>query len=887
MNVNPPKVQKDIQTQIEATNLGTNKTIINVNGKVANIKTNLNSKITYNMKDPIKLNKGDKITLYQAFLNEKGLNVDTISFQEDIETELRFLYYRQGELGDVLTSQDDLSYCNYPAVNPDCINSKIPLQTKGVIPDANNDLTDFEDLIGAAWGPNAGDISKKGNFGKQTDLNGGAKGNIFYLFENVLFNATPTKNAPYDNYQFKYRSHPPEGLPQNTLSNINPNYIGNVDDGAINTPLYDPPRFQRPVYGKQKIVIPAGNYSVDAVAELVMEQMNGSKGAVGQPFSKQSNALLDNLYRPEVSKGKKLFGNMTKGTLPYYRYITNNVENSDDEILEHDDIFWKRGFENQSTRTNGGTLVALNSSHISYYDDIYAITCVSSYHNDYDKTGEDPLLNQVPTGFNYQFFADSQSDFILEGSPYETHFQHLFANGSHTYWSDTFLDTWDRQAQQGFFYDTKHLFGLKYKYDQPRKPLIGGDNLQASNGYVAPLRDVMEMEFLIPVMGKTNPAGSMAKPLRGPVQRFAGTSAFNIQFKASNKNRFSFSNLHEPYKVPNYQQDGTSNKAGGQTATMYNNPYAQASQNTFMIDAYNGTVYPIDCQAGIMVNNFAYEECKKTDVWKNLKAQILTYTEFGSTDGYRYGVNAVKREALIYELFTKPYDQFFATEEDARNSWANTLWSRMGFSYDQLGNITDLLETRSVGCSNFRQRELKLKGLITHNYFDFTSIPASQGLGKSSVAALTQHGQPLQKYKLADYYKGNTLKDNFGLGMNNFVLLEDSNFIDADDLPDLNNGNSYYIIESDIVKPNYMNATATHGTVVGFMTKQEASNDTLYSTEGIEFTMTEDKLLSEINLEIKNPDGTRVPDPILGKNSGFIFIVEKAINPETMALNSF
>ena len=291
--------------------------------------------------------------------------------------------------------------------------------------------------------------------------------------------------------------------------------------------------------------------------------------------------------------------------------------------------------------------------------------------------------------------------------------------------------------------------------------------------------------------------------------------------------------------------------------------------------------------SGIMVNNFAYEECKKTDTWKNLNNQIATYTEFGNTSGWRYATNAVKREALIYEIFTKPYEQFFDTEADAIASWETTIWGRMGFSYKQLGDITSQLETRSTGYGTHSIDDIKVKGIMTHNYFDYTSIPAVQGLGKTTLTDLTQHGQPLQKYKPQDYYKGATLTNNMGVAANSFVMLEDTNYIDGDDLPDLNAGNSYYIIESDIVKPNYMNATAEQGTVVGFMTKQMASNDTLYSTEGIEFIMTEDKLLSEINLAIKNPDGTYVPDPILGKNSGFIFIVEKAINPETMALNSF
>ena len=186
MNVNPAKIVKEISTAVEAPNLGTNKTIININGKVANIKTNTNSKICYNMKNPVKLNKGDKITLYQSFLNEKGLNEDTMSFQEDITSELRFLYYKQGELGDTLTDQNDVGYKNYPAVNNDLYTAvgaipsvggqpAIPRGslTKGIVPDdIGADL--YTGQVGSNWGLNG-----TGTVNGVVDFCGGAKGNIF------------------------------------------------------------------------------------------------------------------------------------------------------------------------------------------------------------------------------------------------------------------------------------------------------------------------------------------------------------------------------------------------------------------------------------------------------------------------------------------------------------------------------------------------------------------------------------------------------------------------------------------------------------------------------------------------------------------------------------
>lgn len=75
--------------------------------------------------------------------------------------------------------------------------------------------------------------------------------------------------------------------------------------------------------------------------------------------------------------------------------------------------------------------------------------------------------------------------------------------------------------------------------------------------------------------------------------------------------------------------------------------------------------------------------------------------------------------------------------------------------------------------------------------------------------------------------------------------------------------------------------------LVGIMSKENASNDTLFSINPITFTITEPKLLSTIEVKILNPDGTLVSDDIVGKNNGFIFQVEKAIEPASIPLQGF
>jgi hypothetical protein len=71
------------------------------------------------------------------------------------------------------------------------------------------------------------------------------------------------------------------------------------------------------------------------------------------------------------------------------------------------------------------------------------------------------------------------------------------------------------------------------------------------------------------------------------------------------------------------------------------------------------------------------------------------------------------------------------------------------------------------------------------------------------------------------------------------------------------------------------------------MSKQNATNDTIFSVSPTTFINTEPRLLSTIEVRIKNPDGTLVSDDVVGQNNGFVFQIEKAIRVEEIAGQSF
>jgi len=68
------------------------KKILHLNKSLGQVETNANNEVIYNLRDHIRLNRGDQVTLYKSFVNERGLNAQTISLQQDYDTEWKFLY---------------------------------------------------------------------------------------------------------------------------------------------------------------------------------------------------------------------------------------------------------------------------------------------------------------------------------------------------------------------------------------------------------------------------------------------------------------------------------------------------------------------------------------------------------------------------------------------------------------------------------------------------------------------------------------------------------------------------------------------------------------------------------------------------------------------------
>jgi len=68
------------------------KKILHLNKSLGQVETGENNEVIYNLRDHIRLNRGDQVSLYKSFVNERGLNAQTISLQQDYDMNWKFLY---------------------------------------------------------------------------------------------------------------------------------------------------------------------------------------------------------------------------------------------------------------------------------------------------------------------------------------------------------------------------------------------------------------------------------------------------------------------------------------------------------------------------------------------------------------------------------------------------------------------------------------------------------------------------------------------------------------------------------------------------------------------------------------------------------------------------
>lgn len=360
-------------------------------------------------------------------------------------------------------------------------------------------------------------------------------------------------------------------------------------------------------------------------------------------------------------------------------------------------------------------------------------------------------------------------------------------------------------------------------------------------------------------------------------QHYVGTSGFTLDYN-SESSAYELSGLHTPYLFPSHDQHFNPMALSGKEGVFFRRP-TEFSKTNFSEGITNQTSKdllfsslsnPISRLGGIIIHNFAYDTALKFGTKKGISTADVVRNKYKFKD-------------------------FFNEEKEAIETWKKTIWSRLGFSYEQLNNSENFEKIRYYNSPTITT----LPGFTTNSYMDssiiqqistlmcdahFPTPPANIGTKDdpitNPVTNALQSGT-LRTFTLAD---ANTIKGVGSVG--NAGLFTGSIYestlmipiqtagqsIVANNLPILSKI-GYFLITSDIL--DGYNDIVKNGdpiALLGVVAKSSLSNqDFIYSTQDIINTITNPKIINKIKIRILKPDLTT---PDLESNSSVILRID-------------
>ena len=813
-------------------NLPTDKIVINCNKQNANIETNKNNELIFNLIDDIPLNNQDKITLYKAFINIKGQNESTITLDTDFKQTMDFHFYipqdlmRSIQYDETTKSNfccDFDKYQEYYCVpSHHRYRSEIPANAQQQVRVAQFDLTYF-----------------------------GHNGSPAILVERVKIGA------------------------------------GDDDWGIA------------PITRQKSFTISAGQYSVSALAARLTRLANGEILS-NDEFN---NINLTNRENP-LSNGALFADNELVVEIPVCMPdadLTASPSQQAPDFTANWDINKFGPFPRPNFLDYGTTPAAISGwTSTKFFVDLKFIDRIKTELTQF-------LFDRFTAGQNYtgqgsliRNCKNSKTP-VIDGT--------LIYNGN-TLTGGKYFEA-DRILIPKMTTPSNPILNLiGTQIEDPSKPgealnyELGARNLLNYKGVMATPTPANDLEGTtssfenITYMGGGN--GNSAMPTsRYENMRTIGAKEMSFTFGDATENRFTINNQHSPYRISTYDKDVNSpinaqNSASvvGSQATKYGirnmagTPWIQSDSENFF-------QYPVDCSSGIMVRTYDYDSMIKQETYKKYKA------------AYDAESDPMQKNMFLWAMTLYPHEYYYKNEDEAKKEWSNNLFNRMGFTYEQLGNITNHLEEyqtfnaqydycchlQNLNSNNSTNtiKTYKTIGITTHNSASISNAVAVSGLGETITPSA--QGGILQTFSTVGAYI------NFGNGgispinqaslinipeqsVSPHILTTSQNII-ASLLPTLSL-NNYFVIMSDIIPNNYLDPKASKKTAIGFITKENSFSDIIFSTDAIDFTITQPKILSKFSVKVTNPDGSDVSDDIINENSAFIFIVERNRQPEIL-----
>lgn len=398
-----------------------------------------------------------------------------------------------------------------------------------------------------------------------------------------------------------------------------------------------------------------------------------------------------------------------------------------------------------------------------------------------------------------------------------------------------------------------------------------------------------------------------------------GTTAVEMSYDTDNAG-FSISQLHESRKFPTHDRFGTSQSANAGQAGVFikrvckgNFQNVEASSKNY--NQPGGVAIP-DTSAGaeafltaggIGFNGQGIEASILRNTLENIMSRLsgVAIFNWAATTARKFKTKQFSNQTTDT---MRHFDEFFNSETEAKAAWTKTLWSRLGFTYEQIQDPSNWVNEPSYyGVSGTN----KPPGFTTNQQLDSSVITSISTLFNSfnaaaPAAAPANQGTPsavlkdvgIQLYNMLDvnvpsfpfnnnsHTAGSTcFPTNFAAYQNSFYngavmtpVVTQPRPIVANQLPTLSE-HGYYLISSSIVGEQDIVKRADPLPILDVVPISSLSNqDFIADRTEIIHTITNPKVLNQIDISILNPDLTA---PKLEKNSAIILKITKPLPAPT------
>lgn len=338
---------------------------------------------------------------------------------------------------------------------------------------------------------------------------------------------------------------------------------------------------------------------------------------------------------------------------------------------------------------------------------------------------------------------------------------------------------------------------------------------------------------------------------------YLGSTGFLFNYN-SEKSGYSIQYLHEPRRQPSHDSIGNKNTSEGQIVSFlkkFNMPdiLTDAGLNTNDVkNVLNSIENPKSRISGIAVINWDITTAKKIS-----------------------GNNDITNNYYDWQ-------DYFKSKSKAEEAWQNTLWFKLGFSYDQIQDRNcrekvksyDLEQVLLPGFTTNNQIDTTITNTISGNYCPLQGVSNTDKLNTTLPYVIEDE---VKQYSVdlpaKNYFQFNVnvyqdWKNVYYLNTQSYPILTQSNELIAKNLPDLSE-QGYFLITSDIID-GYKDTVKSGDplALLGVVPKSSLSNqDFISSFQEITQITTQDQILNSIKIKILNPDLT---NPNLNSRSSVI-----------------